>query len=132
MHVVTQDASPHGPRLFVLWNPPLVVGPRVAGAQSGSKVATGAAARAADTVAKKRDPGGPHGGKLRAVEKKRAKQEAARSAVRSKNNTKPGSSSCAIESVCPRLTLFSEPYDHMHACATCYMHTRQHPTCGDS
>lgn len=70
VHVVDQDGSPHGPRLFVLWNPPLV---KNAGPFGGQPRAAG--------VAK----GGGPGRKLRAIEEKRAKQEAARAAVRTKN-----------------------------------------------
>jgi hypothetical protein len=77
MHVVDKDGSPHGPRLFVLWNPPLAMN---VGARSwdGKPRAAG--------VAK----GGGPGRKLRAIEEKRAKQEAARAAVRTKNNSRSG------------------------------------------
>lgn len=78
MHVVNQDSSPHGPRLFVLWNPPLKI-------QCGSRQGVAGEPRDAG-VAK----GGGPGRKLRSVEEKRAKQETARTAVRTKNNSRSG------------------------------------------
>ena len=66
----------------MLWNPPLLV-------RNMQRVDAGQS----ETVKVAAD--GPSG-KLKAVEEKRAKQEATRGAVRSRNNSKSGSSPCIM------------------------------------
>lgn len=38
VEVVTEDGSPHGPRSFVLWNPPLSAPPPPAGQEAGEQL----------------------------------------------------------------------------------------------
>lgn len=39
--VVTEDGSPHGPKTFVLWNPPLTQGRKARGAMTALAAAAG-------------------------------------------------------------------------------------------
>lgn len=81
VHVVSDDGSPHGPRLFALWNPPLLAGKG------------GGAPLPAEAVA----PPRPGPGRLshtesrvRGLELRRAKQEAIRQAARARNAARTG------------------------------------------
>jgi ATP-dependent helicase YprA (DUF1998 family) len=81
--VVTRDGSPHGPRLFVLWNPPLAMLPRMADAPKAAGVAKG---------------GGPRRA-WRMLERKKAAQEASRTATRQHNYSRSGALSVPVASL---------------------------------
>lgn len=80
VQVVRDDGSPHGPRLFALWNPPLT-----AGRGGGTPLPAGAA----------KPPLRPGQlshteSRVRSLEMRRARQEAVRQAVRARNTARTG------------------------------------------
>lgn len=108
VHVVSDDGSPHGPRLFALWNPPLTVGKA-----GGAPLPAGAA----------KPPPRPGflshtESRVRSLELRRAKQEAARQAQRARNAARTGA-----------VSLRRGPTRRVDVCCTPVLLPTQHPYC---
>jgi DEAD/DEAH box helicase len=104
--VVDQDGSPHGQRLFVMWNPPLTASSSANGGGRGS-----GGGRGDGSDSQHADPTSNGNGRARGPVSKRAQQEAARELMRARNLARSGVVLCATS-----LHLFLSA--NLNACST--------------
>ena len=90
--VIDEDGSPHGPRLFAMWNPPLTCpGPAQADANGGPKGREGSVDDVAAGASAGPGKASRTEGRARGKGWKRVAADAAREALRARNTARSGS-----------------------------------------